>query len=239
MKEQANFDARERLIVALDVPSREAALSLVEELGDQVIFYKIGFELFTAAGLDLVREMLRRNRRVFLDLKLYDISETVRKTVAIIAREGVDFLTIHGNDAIIRAAVQARAGSNLRLLAVTVLTSFDAADIQKLGLGCDVAALAVLRARNAVQDGCDGVITSAQEAAAIKAATGGKLLIVTPGIRQDGADVQDQKRVATPAVAIANGADYLVVGRPITGATDRKAAAQEILAEMQAAFAAV
>jgi orotidine-5'-phosphate decarboxylase len=235
-KNASPVDARERMIVALDVSSAEAAFGIVEELGDQVLFYKVGFELFTAAGLPFVRELRSRHKNIFLDLKVFDISETVRRTVAVVAKEGIKFLTIHGNEANIKAAAEARAGSDLKLLAVTVLTSMDADDLDKMGFGRDVKRLVLLRAGIAAEAGCDGVITSAQEAKAIKEATGGRILIVTPGIRPDGSEEQDQKRIATPRIAIENGADYLVVGRPITGAADRKAAAAAILAEMQRAF---
>ena len=173
-----------------------------------------------------------------MDLKVFDIPETVRRTVSLIANEGVRFVTIHGNEKNIRAAAEARGESGLKLLAVTVLTSLDADDIKKLGLGHDIAKLAVQRARDAMEAGCDGVITSPHEAVQIKEATGGRLLIVTPGIRPDGSDVahDDQKRFASPTRAIGSGADYLVVGRPITGAPNPQEAAREIVAEMQSAF---
>lgn len=228
--------ARERLIIALDFPGANQALAIVDDLGDAIIFYKVGFELFSAEGMTFVRKLLEMEKKVFLDLKLYDIGETVKKTVRVVAREGVSFLTVHGNDQILRAAVEGRGDSALKLLAVTVLTSLDAADLQQMGIGSDVSALVRMRAENALRAGCDGVITSPQEAAMVREATGGELLLVTPGIRPAGAEVQDQKRIATPAAAIANGADYLVVGRPVTGATQRRVAVEAIQAEMQAAF---
>jgi orotidine-5'-phosphate decarboxylase len=230
------IDERERLIVALDVPSAADATAMVDALGDEVTFYKVGLELFTAASMSFVRELRKRDKQVFLDLKLFDIGETVARTIAVIAGEDVAFLTIHGEEQVMKAAVTARSASRLRLLAVTVLTSLDTQDLKKMGIAMPVKELAVQRAQAAADCGCDGVITSAEEARTIKDATAGRMLIVTPGIRPAGADVQDQKRVATPASAIANGADYLVIGRPITRATSPRDTAKAILAEMQVAF---
>ena len=230
------IDARERLIVALDVPSAAAATAMVEALGEEVTFYKVGLELFTAAGMEFVRELRRRGKQCFLDLKLFDIGETVARAVAVIAREDIDFLTVHGEEQVMKAAAGAKGASRLRLLAVTVLTSLDQDDLKKMGIAMSVDELALQRARSAAECGCDGVITSAREARAIKEATGGRMLMVTPGIRLGEGDVQDQKRVATPAVAIENGADYLVVGRPITRAENPRQAARAMAAEMQAAF---
>lgn len=209
---------------------------MVHTLAGEITFYKVGLELFTAAGMELVRELRRRGKRCFLDLKLFDIGKTVARTVAVIAKEDVDFLTVHGEEQVMRAAAGAKGASRLRLLAVTVLTSLDQGDLRKMGIAMSVGELALQRAKSAAECGCDGVITSALEAREIKEGTGGRILIVTPGIRPADGDLQDQKRVATPAAAIENGADYLVVGRPITRAENPRQAARGIVAEMQAAF---
>lgn len=208
------------LIVALDFDNAEAARSLVRQLGENVDFYKIGMELYAAEGIDLVRELLREGKKVFLDLKFYDISETVKRAVAVVARTGVQFLTVHGSDSILRAAVEGRAGSDLKLLAVTVLTSFNQQDLAELGSQLTVAELVRRRARAATASGVEGVVCSALEVASVRETAGPNAILVTPGVRSKGADPGDQQRVATPAEAIAAGADYLVIGRQVTRSRD-------------------
>lgn len=219
----------ERLIVALDVPSAAEARALVATLAHSVSFYKIGHELLFAGGLDLARELKAQGKRVFLDMKLLDIGNTLERGVASAAKMGVDFLTIHGHDTkSIAAAVAGRGQSALRLLAVTVLTNLSAEDVAEQGFVLTPAELALYRARLAFAAACDGVIASGQEATAIRAATGPGFLIVTPGIRMAGGAEGDQARVMTPDAAIRAGADHIVVGRPITHAADPKAAALAI-----------
>ena len=226
---------RERLIVALDVPSAAEARALVERIGDAACFYKIGLELFTTGGyFELLEWLVARGNKVFADLKLYDIPETVRRAVANLRGSGASFLTVHGQRSILEAAAGEKGA--MRILAVTVLTSFDKSDLAEMGPGADVGALVLSRARHALETGCDGVIASGLEASAIRAEFGRRLLVVTPGIRPAGADVADQKRVMTPAKAIAAGADYLVVGRPILQAADPRVAADQIVAEISAAL---
>ena len=222
--------ARDRLIVALDVESVEAARALISKLGDSVSFYKIGLELAFAGGLGLASDLKQADKRVFLDLKLHDIGATVERATRQIARLGVDFLTIHGFTQTMRAA---RAGAgDLRLLAVTVMTSYDDADLREAGYALGVAELAALRSAQARELGVDGLILSPLELTRIRALVGPKILLVTPGVRPAGADANDQKRVMTPGRAILAGADHLVVGRPITRAADPRAAAERIVAEI-------
>jgi orotidine-5'-phosphate decarboxylase len=236
MLERAVPVADDRLIVALDVPTAEAARSIVSGLGDTVSFYKVGHELLFGGGLELARALKDDGKRVFLDMKLLDIANTMEKSVANAARMGVDFLTIHGHDrASVRAAAAGKSGSGLKVLAVTVLTSLSAADVAEQGFAMTPAQLVVHRARMAFDAGADGVIASGQEAAAIRAATGPGFLIVTPGIRPAGAAAGDQARVMTPREAIAGGANHIVVGRPITAAADPGRAAQAILNELAGA----
>ncbi|MFQ5931171.1 MAG: orotidine-5'-phosphate decarboxylase [Nitrospiraceae bacterium] len=236
----ASVNARDRLILALDVPSAEGADRLLTRLGTAVSFIKIGLELYTAAGPDFVRRMIARGQRVFLDLKFLDIEETVRRATAVVADMGVEFLTVHANRKALRAAVEGRgqhgATTGLKLLAVTVLTNFDEADLRDLGMKWKVAELVTARANLAAEVGCDGVVASGEEPAAIRKKLGEGLLIITPGIRPSGARVDNHARVATPTQAINAGANYLVVGRPIRDAADPKAAAEAIVSEMQAAF---
>ena len=221
---------RERLIVALDVPSAAEARALVERIGDAACFYKIGLELFTTGGyFELLEWLVARGNKVFADLKLYDIPETVRRAVANLRASGASFLTVHGQRSILEAAAGEKGA--MRILAVTVLTSFDKSDLAEMGPGADVGALVLSRARHALETGCDGVIASGLEASAIRAEFGRRLLVVTPGIRPAGADVADQKRVMTPKDALAAGADYLVIGRPITGADDPARAARAIASD--------
>lgn len=224
---------RERLIVALDVSSVEAAEALVARLGDTVSFYKIGYQLAFAGGLPYAHALIDAGKQVFVDLKLHDIANTVAQGVKSVARLGATFLTVHGYPPTMRAAIEAREG-NLRILAVTVLTSFDDADLKAAGYAASVADLVARRAAQARDIGIDGLVCSPEEAAKVRAIVGDKLCLVTPGIRPAGADAGDQKRIATPAAAIAAGADYLVVGRPIIAANDPKAAAEAIVAEIAA-----
>jgi orotidine-5'-phosphate decarboxylase len=230
--------AIDRLILALDVKDIAAARAVVNELDGVVDFFKVGLTLQLAEGVeDFIRELIKNGKRVFLDYKYYDISETLKKTVARASELGVSFLTIHGPSVLIRAAVEGRGTSNLKLFTVTVLTSLDAGDIAEMGYTNHTPEQLVLfRAKKALDAGCDGVIASGLEAKQIKALSSNKLLVITPGIRPDGYPEDDQKRKTTPADAVSAGADYLVVGRPITGAKDMRAAAQEILDQMQAAF---
>lgn len=220
------------IIVALDVETAAEARAIVSSLGDSASFYKVGLELYASAGMDFVRELKSLGHRVFLDLKLYDIPETVGRAVVQIARTGVDFLTIHGMRQVMRAAVAGRADSDLKLLAVTVLTSVDDADLASDGYSKTTSELVAWRAENAKQDGVDGLICSPLDVRAVRAATGPKMILVTPGVRSAGASAADQKRIATPAEAVANGADYLVIGRQITRAADPRAEMARILSEI-------
>lgn len=226
---------RDRLIVALDVPTVDGARVLVATLGDSVSFYKVGLELLFAGGSDYARELKDSGRRVFLDAKLFDIPATVERAVANIARMGVDLLTLHGNAPTVAAAVAGRADAPLKLLAVTVLTSLDTVDLAAMGYRDMALSEHVLhRARASLAAGADGVVASAQEAAALRQL--GNLLIVTPGIRRSTDAPGDQKRAATAAQALAAGADHLVVGRPITRAADPRAVAEAFQAEIAAAL---
>ena len=228
--------ARDRLIVALDVSDAAAAERLVESIGDGASFYKIGMELaYGGEGLGLVRRLAATGRKVFLDLKLHDIPNTVERAVAQAARLGATFLTVHGYPQTMAAAVAGAKGSGLQLLAVTVLTSCDDADLIEAGYRFGVVELVRRRAEQAQAFGVDGLVASAAEAAALRQAVGKTMILVTPGIRPAGGAVGDQKRVATPASAISAGADYLVVGRPVAEAADPRAAAQAIAAEIAAA----
>jgi orotidine-5'-phosphate decarboxylase len=229
---------RDRLIVALDVPSIPAAASLVERLGDAVSFYKIGYQLAFAGGMALAETLVGAGKQVFLDLKLHDIGNTIEKGVESVARMGATFVTVHAYPQTMKAAVAARGGAGLRILAVTVLTSYDDADLEAAGYALGVSSLVALRAAQARETGVDGLVCSAEEAAALRSLVGTSMMLVTPGIRPDGAAAGDQKRVMTPARAIAAGADYLVVGRPIVEAADPKAAAVAIVAEIAAAASA-
>ncbi len=224
----------DRLIVALDLPHAVAAGELVDRLGDAVGFYKIGLGMLTGGGLGLACELKDQGKRVFLDLKLYDIGATVEKAVAGLARFELDFLTVHGDPQVVRAAVAGRGDAPLRILAVTILTSLDRGDLdQMLIRDGDIGELTVERARRALAAGADGLIASPREAARIRALpeVAGRL-IVTPGVRPAGTALGDQKRVATPAAALAAGADHIVVGRPVWAAEDPRAAAEAILAEI-------
>jgi orotidine-5'-phosphate decarboxylase len=223
------------IIVALDVESAEEARTLVSRLGTSVNFYKVGMELYASAGRAFVRELVDQGKNVFLDMKFYDIPETVKRATARVAEAGVKLLTVHGSGPVMRGAVEGKAGSDLKLLAVTVLTSFDQQDLADLGYPCAVSQLAELRARKAIEAGIDGVVASPLEAAAIRGIIGPEAILVTPGVRSAGAAAGDQKRVATPAEAIRNGATYLVIGRQITRAADPAAEAARILQEISMA----
>mgnify|MGYP003344079300 CR=1 FL=1 len=235
----ASVNARERLILAMDVPSGDEAERLMARVGDSVWFVKIGLELYTAAGPAIVESALAQGKRVFLDLKFLDIEETVRRATALVASMGVDFLTVHANRKALTAAVAGRGAARpdgLKLLAVTVLTNFDANDLRDMGVQWSVADLVAARAKLAHEVGCDGVIASGEEPVAIRQKVGGNFLIVTPGIRPSGTGAADHARVTTPTQTIKAGADYLVVGRPIRDAADPRQAADDIVREMQAAF---
>jgi orotidine-5'-phosphate decarboxylase len=225
----------ERLIVALDVPTPKEARALAEKLGDAVRFYKIGLELFTAEGyFELLAWLTGRGNKVFADLKLYDIPETVRRAVANLSGRGATFLTVHGHRSVMEAA--AREKGPMKILAVTVLTSFDQRDLEEMGSSRTVEQLVLARAKGAADSGCDGVISSGHEAKALKREFGARLLVVTPGIRPVENPKDDQKRTVDVAQAFANGADYIVVGRPIREAKDPRAAAEAIQATIEKAF---
>jgi orotidine-5'-phosphate decarboxylase len=227
---------RDRLIVGLDIPTVAQAEAMVAKLGDSVSFYKIGYQLAFAGGLELARDLVRDGRQVFLDMKLLDIDNTVAKGVENIVKMGVTMLTLHAYPKAMRAAVEAARGSDLCLLAVTVLTSMDQADLTEAGYEYDPHTLVLRRAEQAHAAGMGGIVCSAEEAAAVRRIVGPDMAVVTPGIRPAGAEAGDQKRVMTPGDAMRGGASHLVVGRPIVQASDPKAAAQAILAEMQAAL---
>jgi orotidine-5'-phosphate decarboxylase len=229
------LDARERLIVALDVASVGEAQALVERLGACVSFYKIGYRLGFAGGLAFAQELAQAGNQVFIDMKLHDIGSTVAHGVESIARLGATFLTVHAYPQTMHAAVEARAGSKLRLLAVTVLTSYDDADLAAAGYDFTVPELVAERAAQARDIGIDGLVCSAEEAVRLRSLVRPSMVLVTPGIRPAGVGAGDQKRVMTPAAAIRAGADYLVVGRPIVAAPDPKAAAEAIVADIAGA----
>jgi orotidine-5'-phosphate decarboxylase len=228
---------RERLIFALDVPDLEGAKKLVERLGDSVVFYKIGLELATSRHYFELLDWLRaKDKKVFADLKLYDIPATVTAAVRQLARSGATFLTVHGDRGVAEAAAQAK-GVELKILAVTVLTSVAPADLADMGIPLTVEELVLRRARQALSVGCDGVIASGLEATPLRAALPAGALIVTPGIRRaDGAVADDQRRVVTPTLAFRSGADHIVVGRPIRDAADPYLAAAAIQEEIAAVF---
>ena len=229
--------ADDRLIVALDVPNVVQGLELAARIGDAASFYKIGLGMLTGGGLALANELKQdQGKRIFLDMKLFDIGATVEAAVRGIARYDLDFLTVHGDPQVVRAAMQGSAGSSLRILAVTILTSLDRADLDANMIRAgDLAEITLERAARALEAGAHGVIASPHEAALIRALPQAKgRLIVTPGVRPAGAEAGDQKRIATPVQAIRDGADHIVVGRPVWQATDPRAAALAIAAEMPA-----
>jgi len=222
------------IIVALDVSSSEAALGLVEAIGSAADFYKVGMELYAVAGMNLVRRLSESGKRVFLDLKLYDIGETVRRATQAICESGhVEFLTVHGSVAVMQSAVEGRGRSATKLLAVTVLTSFDQTDLADLGYPVSTSELVELRVKKAAEAGMDGVVCSPLAVKEVRRFAGPALTLVTPGVRSEGAARGDQKRVATPAEAIKAGADYLVIGRQVTRATDPRQAVEEVTLELR------
>ena len=228
----ATIPARDRLIVALDLPSVDQARAMIERLGDAVSFYKVGMELTYSGGLPLAEELVRAGKKVFLDLKLHDIPNTVARATEQVAGLGATFLTIHAYPQTMKAARQALGSSPLKLLAVTVMTSYDDNDLREAGFALGVKDLVARRAQQAKDLGVHGLVMSAEEAQAMRAQLGHDVLFVTPGIRPAGGEVGDQKRVMTPARAISAGADYLVVGRPVTQAADPKSAAEAIVTEI-------
>ena len=230
-----SLDARERLIVALDVPSTADAEALVARLGESVKFYKIGYQLAFAGGLSLASALITAGKQIFLDLKLHDIGNTVAKGVESIAQLGATFLTVHAYPQTMKAAVEGRRASKLRLLAVSVLTSYDDADLAAAGYELNVKELAAARAEQARDIGVDGLVCSAEEVTNLRKIVGRSMVLVTPGIRPAGSAQGDQKRIMTPTQAITAGADYLVVGRPVVEARDPKAAADAIVIEIEQA----
>jgi orotidine-5'-phosphate decarboxylase len=229
------MEARDRLIVALDLPSVAAAEAMVARLGDTVTFYKIGYQLAFAGGLPFAQALIGAGKKVFLDLKLHDIGNTVARGVESVAKIGATFLTVHAYPQTMHAAVDARKGSGLRILAVTVLTSYDDADLAAAGYDFTVPELVEERAAQARDIGVDGLVCSPEEAANLRTIASAGMVLVTPGIRPAGAEKGDQKRIMTPALAIEAGADHLVVGRPIVSAADPKVAAEAIVAEISGA----
>lgn len=223
---------RDRLIVALDLPGVDAAEAMVARLGDSVSFYKIGYQLAYAGGLPLVRKLAQSGKKVFLDLKLHDIGNTVARGVESVSRLGATFLTVHAYPQTMKAAVEGRDGSGLKILAVTVLTSYDDGDLQAAGYRLGVSDLVEARARQAQALGVEGLVCSPEEAARLRAIVGDQMVLVTPGIRPAGVAAGDQKRMMTPGRAIAAGADYLVVGRPVIEAADPGAAAEAVQREI-------
>src|SRR5271154_2060095 len=227
---------KDRLIVALDLPGLEPAEAMIKRLSDSVTFYKIGYQLAYAGGLSLVPKLTAAGKKVFVDLKLHDIGNTVAGGVGSLASLGATFLTVHAYPQTMQAAVEARGPSGPKILAVTVLTSYNEADVEEAGYRLTTADLVATRARQAKALGVDGIVCSPEEATALRRIVGDQMSLVTPGIRPEGAASGDQKRIMTPARAIFAGADYLVVGRPIVGASDPKAAAELIQAEIAQAL---
>ncbi len=225
--------ADRRLIAALDVPTVADAEALVQRIGDAISFYKIGLELLSVGGMDLARSLKAAGLGVFADWKLHDIGNTVQRAAANLARSAAcDFVTVHGEPQVMAAAVKGRGGAPMKILAVTVLTSITDQDLAELGYGFTARELVERRVRQALEAGCDGVISSPHEAAVVRAIGGPDFLVVTPGVRPSGAALDDQARAATPADALRAGASHLVVGRPINAVADPRAAAQAIAAEM-------
>ena len=232
-----SIPANERLIFAMDVPECDQAKALAEDLGDSVTFYKLGLELMMSGGyFELMEWMLKRKKKVFADLKFFDIPATVGSAVRQLKDRGASFLTVHGNQSMMEAAA-ANKGNDLKVLAVTVLTSLDRGDLDDLGFDCDVEALVISRARRAFEAGCDGVISSGLEVPMLREHVDDKLLVITPGIRPvDNRPIGDQKRVVTVEQAFSSGADYIVVGRPIRDAESPRAAADSIQQTIAAQF---
>jgi orotidine-5'-phosphate decarboxylase len=228
-------DPRDRLIVALDLPTVAEAEAMVDRIGDAATFYKVGMELTYGGGLELVRRLAAAGKKVFLDLKLHDIPTTVEKATAQVAGLGAAFLTVHAFPQTMKAAVKGKGGSDLRILAVTVMTSYDDADLIEAGYACGVRELVARRALQAREAAVDGIVLSPEEVTEMRGLLGPGMVLVTPGIRPAGTGHGDQKRVTTPAQAIRAGADHLVVGRPITQAADPRAAAASVVAEIASA----
>ncbi len=224
--------ADSRLIIPLDLPTVAEARAIVATLGDAVSFYKVGLELFATGGMDFARELKGQGKQVFLDWKLHDIGTTVERSAAVLAGSGCDFLTVHGEPQVMTSAVKGRGASNLKVLAVTVLTSLSDADLVEMGYAESAKSLVERRIRQALEAGCDGVIASPHEAALAREIGGKDFLVVTPGVRPDWSAKNDQARAATPADALRAGASHIVCGRPITAAEDPKAAAGRVIAEM-------
>lgn len=223
---------RERVIVALDLPSAGAAEKLVAGLGDSISFYKIGYQLGYAGGLSFAQDLIKSGKKVFFDLKLHDIGNTVNKGVESIVNSGATFLTVHAYPQTMKAALDAARGSKLKILAVTILTSYNDQDVTEAGYAGSARTQVENKSRQACALGIDGIVCSAEESEMLRPIVGPMRLLVTPGIRPAGADTGDQKRIMTPAAAIRAGSDYLVVGRPITGVADPKAAAEAIVREV-------
>jgi orotidine-5'-phosphate decarboxylase len=232
----AEIAPRDRLIVALDVPSLDIAEAMINRLGDSVTFYKVGYRLAYAGGLPLVGKLADRGKKVFLDLKLHDIGNTVTQGVQSITKLGATFLTVHAYPQTMKAAVEGRTGSSLRILAVTVLTSYNDDDLHAAGYRLGVSELVEARAQQAQVLGVDGLVCAPEEAGSLRKIVGHQMNLVTPGIRPAGSASGDQKRIMTPGRAIAAGADYLVVGRPVVEAADPKAVAEAIQAEIAQAL---
>lgn len=228
-------DPRDRLIVALDLPTVSEAAAMVERLGEAATFYKIGMELTYGGGLAFVSQLVRAGKKVFLDLKLHDIPHTVEQATRQVASLGATYLTVHAYPQTLAAAVKGRGASGLQILGVSVLTSMNDADLASAGYGLGVSDLVRRRARQTFESGADGLICSGPDVSAVRETVGGGLRLITPGIRPAGSAIGDQKRVMTPAEAIAAGADALVIGRPITAAADPAAAARAIAVEIAGA----
>ena len=232
----SKIEPRDRMIVALDLPSVDDARAMITKLGDSVTFYKIGMELVYAGGLDLVRQLSSNGKKVFLDLKLHDIPNTVEKATQRVADLGATFLTVHAFPQTMKAAVKGKGQSPLQILGVTVMTSYDDSDLIEAGYSMGVRDLVAHRAQQAKAIGINGLILSPEEVAGMRALIGPSLTLITPGIRPKGSEKGDQKRVMTPGEAISAGADYLVIGRPITAATDPKSIADAVVDEISSAL---
>jgi orotidine-5'-phosphate decarboxylase len=220
------------IIIALDVETAEQARTLVAQLGTEVDFYKVGMELYASSGTEIVSELIAEGKQVFLDLKMYDIHETVKRAVAQVAKRGIRFLTVHASDQVMRAAAEGKGSGNLQILAVTVLTSVDQADLERDGISYPLTEWVELRVRNAMQAGIDGIVCSPVEVKRVREIAGPDAVLVTPGVRSAGAGTGDQKRVMTPRQAMDSGANYLVIGRQVTRAEDPRAEVLRIKSEL-------